>query len=728
MLSTLLNYRYYAGNLTKSLERIEKTTTVANDTAYYDQNIGKVKDVDDFLDDNRLYTYALKAYGLEDQAASKGFIRKVIESDLSDKSSFANALADSRYRKFAEAFNFKTTEAVKTAQSTGQNENLIEAYSEYRVRQAVSLAAKTTHFEARMATIASVDEFLADADLFDVAMRSIGRDPALISKSYIRDVMTGAIDDNTATAGDDAFFVLAEKFNFGADGTLAAGGVAMDAADTSQLIHDFNVKTDNMASSKTAAYETAHYTAHIGGVTDVDDLLSDSRMVDYIRTAFGVTATSDTSFLRNILTSDAADPNSTLNRMPAASASDIAYKTKLTALRDAFNFTANGSVAPGESAQSAAATASTTDGYYDRYQSEAAAKDASRTSTYKLQLSKMKSLSDLLAKDAVFGRDALDYVLRAFDLDPATESITRIRRVLQSDVSDPNSYVNKLKDPRYERLAAAFNFDSAGKVRAQQQVVSTATMASVGTKYTASFGSDLSESKKQVLKADTAKYLEAAGSLRSLDDLLANKTVLDYTLKAFGLENESLSTAELKKILTSDLGASASFANSFKDSRYSDFAASFNFDTSGKVKLGEDSVQQPAQRLSTENLYLLATMETEAGETSEGSRLALYFLRNAPSLTTPLKILADKALVEVVKTSLGLPASFSQLEIDKQAEIIAKRIDLADFQDTKKLDAFLSRFAALYDMNSTDGSTASPLLGLFNGGSTSSGGGLLSVL
>ena len=85
MLSTLLNYRYYAGNLTKSLDRIEKTGTVASDTAYYDKNIGKVKDVDDFLGDSRLYTYALKAYGLEDQASSKGFIRKVIESDLTDK-------------------------------------------------------------------------------------------------------------------------------------------------------------------------------------------------------------------------------------------------------------------------------------------------------------------------------------------------------------------------------------------------------------------------------------------------------------------------------------------------------------------------------------------------------------------------------------------------------------------------------------------------------------------
>ncbi|RYD29518.1 MAG: DUF1217 domain-containing protein, partial [Sphingomonadales bacterium] len=359
---------------------------------------------------------------------------------------------------------------------------------------------------------------------------------------------------------------------------------------------------------------------------------------------------------------------------------------------------------------------------YKNYQTDAAAKDASRTSTYKLQLSKMKSLSDLLIKDPVFGRDALDYVLRAFDLDPATESLTRIRRVLQSDVSDPNSYVNKLGDERYEKLAAAFNFDATGKVREQQQVVSTAAMTTVGTKYTASFGSDLSAAKKEVLKSETAKYVDAAGGLRSLDDLLANKTVLDYTLKAYGLEDEKLTTAQLKKLLTSDLGDRSSYANSFGDSRYSDFAASFNFDTSGKVKVSEGSVQEPGQRLSTENLYLLTTMEAEAGDTNEGTRLALYFLRHAPELTSPLKMLADKAIVEVVKTSLGLPDSFSSLDIDKQAAIISKRIDVKDFQDPKKLDAFLSRFAGLYDVKNAD-SSASPVLGLFG-----SVGGLLSVL
>ena len=726
MLSTLLNYRYYASNLTKSLDRIEQTGTVASDTAYYDQNIGKVKDVDGFLDDYRLYTYALKAYGLEDQASSKGFIRKVIESDLTDSTSFANALADNRYRKFAEAFNFKTTEVKKTAQSTGQNESLIEAYSEYRVRLGTTLAAKTSYFETKMATVTTVDAFVNDTVLFDVAMRAIGVDPAMTSKSYVRDVLSGAIADDKTTAGDDKFFLLADKLNFKAGGIVPAGLTAMTADNTSQLIYEFNVQSDNLASSQSAAHETKYYASKIGTVTSATALVNDTRLFEYVRTAFSLSSTTDKAYVINMLSSDLSDPASAINQLPTTTAADVARKENFTAMRKAFNFDTLGNVPSGQTAQTAETQETVTAGYYKNYQVAAEAKDASRTSTYKLQLSKMTSLSDLLAKDAVFGRDALNYVLRAFDLDPATESITRIRRVLQSDVSDPNSYVNKLGDERYEKLAAAFNFDSTGKVRAERQVQSTATLAKVGTAYMASFGTDLSDAKKEVLKADTSKYVKAAASMRTLDDVLGSKTVLDYTLKAYGLEDEKLSALDLQKILTSDLGDKTSFANSFNDSRYVDFAGAFNFDTAGLVKLGEDSIQQPAERLSTENLYLLTTMEEEAGDTNEGTRLALYFLRHAPDLTTPLKMLADRAIVEVVKTALGLPDAFSQLDIDKQASIISKRIDLEDFQDPKKLDQFISRFTALYDLKNVDVATASPVLGLFSGSSSS--GGILGLL
>src|SRR5688572_1555095 len=116
MVSTYLNYSRITSDLRTSLDRVADRPLVAREAQYYKENIGNVKTVDDFLDDYRLYSYAMKAHGLEDMTYAKAFMRKVLESDLKDTDSFANRLTDERYRNFAEAFSFSTSSAA--AQTT----------------------------------------------------------------------------------------------------------------------------------------------------------------------------------------------------------------------------------------------------------------------------------------------------------------------------------------------------------------------------------------------------------------------------------------------------------------------------------------------------------------------------------------------------------------------------------------------------------------------------------
>ena len=112
------------------MTKISQQADVSKDSAYYKDNIGKVTSVDDLLNDHRLYTYATKAYGLEDMAYAKAFLRKVLDSDLSDANSFANKLSDKRYREFASAFPFGTTNTdTKTAQSANQIDDMIGLYT-----------------------------------------------------------------------------------------------------------------------------------------------------------------------------------------------------------------------------------------------------------------------------------------------------------------------------------------------------------------------------------------------------------------------------------------------------------------------------------------------------------------------------------------------------------------------------------------------------------------------
>ncbi len=122
MTSTFLTYRMYAQDLTKSLVRTASRVEVAREEKYYQENIGKVTSVDDLLNDRRLFAYAMKAHGLEDMTYAKAFMRKVLESDLTDAKSFARQLVDSRYAIFANSFSFTKEGTVRSSLPYVQNE------------------------------------------------------------------------------------------------------------------------------------------------------------------------------------------------------------------------------------------------------------------------------------------------------------------------------------------------------------------------------------------------------------------------------------------------------------------------------------------------------------------------------------------------------------------------------------------------------------------------------
>jgi len=342
------------------------------------------------------------------------------------------------------------------------------------------------------------------------------------------------------------------------------------------------------------------------------------------------------------------------------------------------------------------------------------------TTEFKAALADIKSVTDLMATSSVDGkRRTLNYVLKAVGIDPATASLSKIRAALTSDPTDPNSYVSKLKDDRYTQLAAAFNFDENGKLRPERLIQDVTDQTKVGQLYAATFGSNVSADKKASITADTKAYLAAVGSAVSLDDLLNDKKTIQYALTAFGVKNKDLSTADLKKILTSDLGDPKSFANTQDDKAIAKFAAAFNFETDGSVRNSETGGQTAKDRLATDKLYLLQTMEEQAGQTSDGTRLALYFMRKAPALTSSYGILADKALYSVVRTALGLPEGMVNMDVDQQAKMLDKKLNVKDFADEKKLDKFVARFAAMYDNQNSD-TSSNPILQLFGNSSGSS--------
>ncbi len=706
MVSTYSAYRTYTQDLARSLALTAAKPDVARDKEYYAANIGKVKTVDEFLNDRRLFGYAMKAHGLEDMTYAKAFMRKVLESDLTKADSFARKLVDSRYAIFARSFNFATDGSVKAStpfvQSDAQIDDTVGLYSEHRVRQGAAAAAEAQYYQARLATLTSADQLVGDERLFSYALTAFGLDPKIASETTIRNVLTSDLGDPGSVAnslGNIRYVALAAAFNFEADGSVAAGN-AQSAVQMNETIYLNYQATGAGASPAAAAFEAQYYRDQMAGIASVDDFIANGRLLTTALTAFGFVASEQSTIvIREVLVSDLSDPESFANTLP-----DVRYRT----LAAAFGFQPDGSVGS-EGAQAAAMVDATIEQYLTTYDDVAAGSDDIATDLFRGRINLMTSVDALIGNSSLY-----NYVLKAFGLDPAVESKGFIRQVLTSDPSDRSSFANRQLDERYRDLAAAFNFAPDGSVlpprRAQVERSELETIRLYNTR------AGTSDAEVAASKEENAYYHEAIVRVRSLDDFLADKRLVAYALKAFELEDAGLSNTELRNALASDPLDPDSFVNQRGDQRLRTLAAAFNFAPDGTVRrVPEQALQSDWDLLQMVDGHVRQTMETDAGAQNEGVRLALYFQRKAAGITSPFSILADKALLEVVRTALNFPAQMSQADIEVQAANITKRLNIADLKDPAKLEKFLTRFAAMYDMNNGGFSTLSAASVLLTG-------------
>jgi hypothetical protein len=171
MESTLLTYRLLARDMTRSLSTKAAEKPVALESGYYLKHIGKVTSIDGFLKDTRLFTYAMKAFGLEDMAYAKGYMRKVLKEGVTDPKSFANKLNDDRFKAFAKVFDFKGLGAAAT-QSAEAGQKVVDRY----VRQALEADQGASnegvqlalYFQRQAPAVKSVYGLLADPALWKV--------------------------------------------------------------------------------------------------------------------------------------------------------------------------------------------------------------------------------------------------------------------------------------------------------------------------------------------------------------------------------------------------------------------------------------------------------------------------------------------------------------------------------------------------------------------------------
>lgn len=534
MLSTFTSYQLIARDIPKAIDRIEADPVTKRDTDYYLANIGSVKSIDDFVKNTRLFTYAMKAFGLGDMAYAKAFMVKALKEGVSDSDSFANKLTDKRYAEFVTAFNFAALGADATSYSPAQQGvtknyaaqvglgSFQNGYSYYK--------GETSNFISNISKVKSIDDLMGDNRLLTYAMAAFGLDAEAEPPATVRAMLEGGVTDPDSPANksiNKGYAAFVAAFDFVQYGDQATSRDAVQVAIPKAVM----AGTGLVLVKPTAQYikgEADYYAANISKVKSIDDLIKDKRLLTFAMAAYGIDASTQTpKQIRTMVNGGVTDPFSPANLQTDKSyanfvrAFDFAQYGDQTTTRDAVTkdtpklytgLSTLGLISPNA----------------DAVQAE--------TNYYNANIVKVKSIDDLMADGRLY-----NYALSASGIDPASVSKDLIRRVLEGGVSDPDSVANKATNKAFARLATSLNFEAYGeaattRVASQQPVID---------KY-----------MRQTLEEDAGKtnegvrlalYFERkAPTITNWYDVLADTALASVVRTAIGLP-DSFATADIDK-------------------------------------------------------------------------------------------------------------------------------------------------------------------------------------
>ena len=109
---------------------------VQRDAAYFRDRIGNVTTAEGLVNDRRLLSVALGAFGLSQDIGNRHFVRKVLEDGTLDPKALANRLSDKRYLEFSKAFGFGDF-STPTTQLSDFADRILERYETRKFEEAV---------------------------------------------------------------------------------------------------------------------------------------------------------------------------------------------------------------------------------------------------------------------------------------------------------------------------------------------------------------------------------------------------------------------------------------------------------------------------------------------------------------------------------------------------------------------------------------------------------------
>ncbi len=101
-----LGWRVFQNSADRQFEIFKDTPSIVRNVDYFRENIAEATSAKKLVNDRRLLTVALGAYGLGEEIDKRAFIQKILEEGTDLSGSFALRLSDPRWRAFANGFGY----------------------------------------------------------------------------------------------------------------------------------------------------------------------------------------------------------------------------------------------------------------------------------------------------------------------------------------------------------------------------------------------------------------------------------------------------------------------------------------------------------------------------------------------------------------------------------------------------------------------------------------------
>lgn len=221
-------------------------------------------------------------------------------------------------------------------------------------------------------------------------------------------------------------------------------------------------------------------------------------------------------------------------------------------------------------------------------------------------------------------------------------------------------------------------------------------------------------------KRAIAAFEERIGEVQSVEQLIEDRELYVFVMKAFDLEDQIFGKAMVRKILESDASKPDALVNRLTDPRFREMHKVMGFSKEGDAN---ENTGDAAWRAQMVERYVGQRFESAQAEQNEKVGTVLEFRRKAGEVRSWFDILKDKDLSEFMRTALGVPASAAGLDIDKQVELFKQKFDLEKLKDPAEREKLERTYVAISDAKAGVQSSANAALSLMNAAVNAGAGG-----